>query len=151
MKFKDTHSRDMFCLFVGKQINRGMSRKVYNMRQESDSNKVIKVESVGGVFQNIIEWSIWENVRYTKFSKWFAPCYDISVNGIYLIQHKVQRIPKEDYPELVPSFFNDFKYFNFGVIVENNKKRFVCCDYGIVDCVGMLNNRMKKVKWTDYE
>lgn len=144
MKFKDTFSRDLFWLVARKKLGEGMSRKVYSMSTSNET--VLKVEHRNR-FQNILEWEIWDEIRYTKWKKWFAPCYEISPNGMFLIQHKTEPIPKKELPDKMPVFLNDFKASNYGYIVENGRKRIVCHDYGIVSLIGDLSDRMKKVTW----
>lgn len=146
--FKTTYGRDLFYLMAGDLIGKGMSRKVYEFLP--DKKLVLKVEISGNNFQNVREWGIWNELsRWNPMSKWFAPCEDISPNGIYLLQRKVQQIPQEEYPKQVPVFFTDIKYSNFGIIYEKGKKRFVCYDYGTFEVTRGYNKKLKNVKW-DY-
>ena len=140
-----TFSRDFFRLFIGEAIGNGMSRHVYQHAQDKDV--VIKVEGSAGYFQNIVEWEIWKQVEGTVMQKWFAPCIDISPNGIFLLQKKVEVIPHSSYPKEVPDCFQDFKYQNFG----RYNKRFVCCDYGNLVGKKIFTEKFRKVKWSDFK
>lgn len=144
-----TSSRDLVGLFLGKELGDGMSRRVYEFIQ--DKSCVVKVEDAGDKFQNVFEWKVWQAVKDTKYAKWFAPCVDISANGIFLIQKRVEMIPKAQYPEEIPPFFTDLKYANFGLF----NKRFVCFDYGTIHFLALSQYfdkdklKFKKAKWWD--
>ncbi|MEK6879274.1 MAG: hypothetical protein AABY22_06670 [Nanoarchaeota archaeon] len=95
---------------------------------------------------NVLEEEIWRMVKETGIAKWFAPCMDISPCGIFLIQERVERKPKNEYPRYVPSFFGDCKYSNYGWIGE----KFVCCDYAgfiITSMVHKWGGKLKKANW----
>lgn len=138
-----TVAKDLAYLFVGQELGHGMSRTAYTM--EHDKTVIVKREVGGGFFQNIREWEIWKEVKDTPFAKWFAPCVDISPNGIFLIQKRVTIVEKDRYPELMPKFFTDFKYQNYGIL----GKQFVCFDYGTMPLLGSLTKGMKKADWWD--
>lgn len=121
-----------------------MTRDVYECLQDKEC--VIKHEPRGDSFQNVLEWEVWNSVKGTKFAKWFAPCIDISGNGLYLIQKKAEMIPESDYPKKIPHFLTDLKFKNFGKI----GKQFVCVDYGTTVCLSIsksLTHETKKAKW----
>lgn len=144
MNFTTTHARDLLGISVGEKIGRGLSREVF--RYTPDKTCVIKVESDGDRFQNIIEWEVWRTVCDTPLAKWFAPCVEISPNGIYLIQKRTEPIPLSRYPKEVPALLGDLKKENFGYL--NN--RFVCHDYGTMHITAInasLNTRFRKTKW----
>lgn len=130
-----TTARDLTYLFLGEVLGNGMSRSVY--AHERDKSLVIKVESGGNRFQNVLEWEFWQTVKDTKMAKWFAPCVEISPNGIFLIQKRADMIPKNQYPKKIPKFFTDLKYQNFGMI----GKQFVCFDYGTAH-INAINNHL---------
>lgn len=139
-----TSSRDLAGLFIGEVIANGMSRTVYQHAQ--DPSLVIKVELQGDHFQNVMEWRIWNDIKDTALSKWFVPCVDISANGIFLIQKKVDLIPLDQFPKQIPYFFTDLKYQNYGIY----NKHFVCLDYGTINIFRLTNfssKRMQKPKW----
>lgn len=143
MKDWPTSARDIHDLFVGEELGRGSSRVVY--QTEHDKNAVIKFEEGAKSFQNVLEWEVWHAVKDGPLAKWFAPCLDISSNGIWLIQRKAEIIPHAQYPEKIPTFFTDTKYKNFGVI----GKQFVCFDYGSmhVRTLSYLKKTMRKADW----
>lgn len=95
---------------------------------------------------NVLEYETWFMVRDTDCAKWFAPCIDISPCGIFLLQKRVEKLPKDQYPKMIPTFFGDLKYSNFGLL--NGK--FVCCDYGSFMYTSMVHKwsgKMKKADW----
>lgn len=138
-----TTARDLTHLFLGEVLGSGMSRTVYAHAQ--DPSLVIKVE-YGDRFQNVLEWEVWQGIKDSPMAKWYAPCVDISPNGIVLIQKRVQMIPREQYPKEIPAFFTDTKYQNFGML----GKQFVCFDYGTMNIIrNCFTKRMQKADWWD--
>lgn len=132
-------ARELCDALVGEIIGTGQNRQVYDMPM--NPFLVIKHEYCGNRFQNAIEWEVWQTVKNTKYEKWFAPCQNISSNGVFLLQSKVEMIPKAHYPKKIPSFFADLKYENYGIL--NGK--FVCFDYGTIH-ITSLNKSMKSTK-----
>lgn len=135
--------KDLFNFITGKNLGEGIGRTVYECNLIKDT--VIKIERSG--FQNIREWEIWDEVKETKYAKWFAPCIYISPCGIYLIQKKTEKIPKSEYPEKVPAFLFDKKYDNYGIIKKGNKKQLVAHDYGTFSLTNGYSNRLVKANW----
>lgn len=138
-----TGQRDLVHLFLGDIISEGSERVIY--QHNLNKNFVIKHSHKDG-FQNILEWEMWKNVQGTKYKKWFAPCVDISPNGHFLIQEKVEVIPKSQYPKRIPEFFVDLKYKNYGKI----GKQFVVFDYGTMHIQLTeiaLTKKTKKANW----
>lgn len=135
---------ELIYLICGKLIGSGMTRDVYEFAFDSDY--VVKIEDKEGHFQNVIEWQTWQEVRETKWAKWFAPCHSISFNGSVLIQRKVKAVELKELPNKLPSFFTDFKTSNFGRL----GKQIVACDYG---CNLLMSNglsdKMRKCHWND--
>lgn len=129
-------------LFCGNKIGNGSNRIVYEL--ETDSTKVVKIETSSSTFQNVIEWKVWQEVMDTKWAKWFAPCHFISHSGSILIQDKVHPITESQLPDKIPSFFTDLKINNYGII----GKQLVARDYGhnLLMANG-LNDKMKKAYW----
>lgn len=139
-----TSSRDLAHLFIGKQLGYGMSRHVYEM--EHSPSYVIKWEAEGKDFQNALEWRVWQAVKdFPKYARWFAPCLDISPNGVWLIQEKVKLIPKNKYPKKLPDYLGDTKYMNFGLLAG----KVVACDYGTPSFARLFsfNSKMTKTEW----
>ena len=136
-------NEDLRGLILGKKLGSGIHRDVFEYKQ--DNNLVIKC-SIEYPNINILEFEVWLMVKDTQISKWFAPCIDISPCGMYLIQKKIEIRPESEYPKLVPSFFDDLKYSNYGWI----KDKFVCCDYAGFIASSMSHKwsgKLKKVEW----
>jgi hypothetical protein len=122
-------------ILIGKKIGSGCYRDVYLCRL--DTSLVVKIEKENKNFHNIKEWNIWEEIKYSDYQKWFAPCFDISDDGKILIQRKIEFGRKGDYPKKVPSFFTDVQPKNFGFI----GKQLVCCDYGSTIITRSFNDK----------
>lgn len=136
-------AKDLAWLMLGEKIGSGSSRDVYAC--PTDKTLVIKYEHAES-FQNHLEWEIWQLVKGTKWAKWFAPCVNISPNGLFLIQKRAEKSKKMDYPKQIPFFFTDLKYDNFGFI----GKQFVCVDYGTALCRFINTDtklKMRKADW----
>lgn len=139
--FESSTRHDLFRLCIGEKIGQGVGREVYEWLP--DASLVAKVELDGKSFQNTMEWELWNNVAYKKdVGRWFAPCVDISLSGIILLQKKTT--PAQRYPDKLPSFLTDTKKNNYGML--GNK--FVCHDYGFHRFweYGMTK-RQRKVTW----
>lgn len=134
---------DLKGLLFGHVLGIGVHRKVgvYTL----DKSLVIKC-AIDTPNINILEYEMWFMIRDTKEAKWFAPCIDLSPCGLFLLQKRIETKPKEEYPKLIPSFFGDLKYSNFGWL--NGK--FVCCDYASFMYTSMVhkwNGKLKKADW----
>ena len=127
--------------FLGEEIGHGASRAVFEYR--INPKFVVKVEYEDDWFQNVIEWETWNEIKFTKWAKWFAPCANISKNGRVLMQAKTTPVKK--FPEQIPNFLTDLKAANFGMY-----KGHICAhDYGLnlLTSNGIGNARMKKAHW----
>lgn len=136
---------DLKSLLFGEMIGLGVHRKVGVFKP--DKSLVIKC-AIECPNINILEDEIWQMVKDTDIAKWFAPCVAISECGMFLLQKRVETKPRSEYPKLVPSFFGDLKYRNFGWI----GKQLVCCDYAGFIASSMShkwNGKMKKAEWWD--
>lgn len=136
---------DLKELLLGELVGVGIHRKVGVFRP--DPSLVIKC-AIETPNINILEDEVWLMVQDTKIAKWFAPCVAVSPCGMFLLQKRVEMKPKSEYPKLVPSFFGDLKYSNFGWL----KGMFVCCDYASFISTSMSHKwsgRMKKAEWWD--
>lgn len=130
-------------LILGQKLGRGAYRDVYVFAP--DPTKVIKVANCDeGRSANLIEDKLWWEIWQTPVAKWFAPVYSVSTAGEYLLQQRVEPLPREQYPDKIPAFFTDTKYSNFGHIKD---KGFVCCDYGSFNIFKGVATRMKKADW----
>jgi hypothetical protein len=138
-----TQYEDLKELLFGEIQGVGIHRKVgvYNL----DKTLVIKC-AIECPNINVLEEEIWQMVKDTNIAKWFAPCVAISPCGIFLLQKRVERRPRSEYPKLIPSFFGDTKYTNFGWI----DGKFVCCDYAGFISTSMCHKwsgKMVKANW----
>jgi len=134
---------DLKSLLFGEVLGLGIHRKVgvYKLDPRFVIKCAIEYPNI-----NVIEEEIWQMVKNTNIAKWFAPCTQISWCGIFLVQERVEHGPKSEYPKLIPSFFGDTKYKNFGWL--NGK--FVCCDYAGFISTSMVHKwsgKMKKTEW----
>lgn len=134
---------DLKELLFGAALGIGIHRKVGVFRP--DPSLVIKC-AIECPNINVLEEEIWQMVKETNIAKWFAPCVEISPCGIFLLQKRVEMRPKGEYPKLIPSFFGDTKYTNYGWL----NGQFVCCDYAGFISTSMThkwNGKMKKADW----
>ena len=127
----------------GKYLGSGAYREVFVFAL--DPKFVVKIAKHGGREVNLLENRIWWEICYQKtLARWFAPVISCSEAGKYLIQKRVDMIPKKEYPKELPGFFTDTKYGNFGLL--DNK--FVCFDFGCFNVwESIKTNKTRKVKW----
>jgi hypothetical protein len=143
--FKTIIARDFFCLFVGKKIGEGVTRVVYEHRQ--DPTLVIKIEPRDDLFLNVMEWRTWYYVEPVKaIARWFAPCVAISPCGRILLQRQAEDIPlSRKLPDRMPDVFGDLKRRNFGLI----NGRLVCRDYGTNCAIANgIGTKTRKADWS---
>lgn len=134
---------DLQSLLLGKYLGLGIHRKVAVYKP--DSSLVVKIAQESPNI-NVLEDEVWMMLKETDLAKWLAPCVAISDCGIFLLQKRVETRPRSEYPKLIPSFFGDCKYSNFGWL----NGQFVCCDYaGFISTSAShkWNGRMKKADW----
>lgn len=134
---------DLKEFILGEKLGFGLNRTVYAYKLSPDYVLKCALEYPN---INVLEEEVWQMVRDTDIAKWFAPCMQISQCGMYLLQKRVEQRPKSEYPKLIPSFFGDLKYKNFGWIDD----QFVCCDYAGFVCTSMSHKwsgRLKKAEW----
>ena len=139
----DVIKNDFIKLFCGELIGYGVYRQVY--QHKFDDSLVIKVESADSkLFANTREWVIWNELENDPMRKYFAPCVDISENGLILIQKKTK--PMGKYPDKIPAFFTDTKRANYG----SYKGQFVCHDYaGNLLLQKGTTKKLVKADWWD--
>ena len=130
-------------LLLGKKIGRGMGRAVYICRL--DPRFVVKVESAGNAFQNVVEWETWKMVEGESEARWFAPCCAISGAGSVLVQRRTSPASDTEYPKRMPIFLGDYKRENFGML----DGRLVCHDYGLLSNIsnGLRSGATRAVDW----
>lgn len=136
--------KDAFRLFCETEIGHGMSRRVWT--SPLLPGRVVKTEEDSRRFQNVFEWETWNQVKDTKWAKWFAPCVAISPCGSVLVMERTSQPSEEQFADRMPVFLTDFKRANYGVL----EGRLVCHDYGtnVLMQTG-LSDRLKKAEWWD--
>jgi hypothetical protein len=128
---------DALTLLCSKSLGSGISRStfIYSM----DSSKVVKIEKPG-FFQNTIEMEVWKQVENNyNYSKWFAKCYFLSLNGRILIQERCKDV--SSIPDRVPNILADLSIDNWGM---TSSGRYVIRDYGVNDIIPRLLYEHKK-------
>ena len=98
---------EAFNLLCGDKLGYGVSRNVFECTLVPDC--VVKVETDPRRFQNVMEWEIWQRVRDTPASRWFAAARWISPNGKILIMERTRPPAATEYLEKVPAWFTDLK------------------------------------------
>ena len=134
---------DLKGLMLGEVLGMGIHRKVGVLKT---NNKFVIKCALEYPEINLLENEIWNMVKETDIAKWFAPVYQISPCGMFMIQERAETRPKSEYPKYVPSFFGDMKYKNYGWINGN----FVCVDYAGFIASSMSHKwsgKMKKADW----
>lgn len=134
-------------LLLGDKIGSGVYRDVYECLMLPDC--VVKVQQDALEFDNVMEWKIWQEVRWDdELSLWFAPCVHISANGRLLIMKKTTKAGISDFPTSLPVFLGDCHKGNYGMY----EGRFVCHDYGLSTALrkGLETKRLRKVNWNEY-
>jgi hypothetical protein len=111
-------------MLLGELLGSGASRYVF--QHATHKNRVVKID-MSDWNANVTEYQVWQRIQYVKrINKWFAQCPQMSRCGRILIMEKVDMNRGiSAYPKMVPSFFTDIKWANFGFI----GKQLVCCDY----------------------
>jgi hypothetical protein len=134
---------ELFDFMLGQRLDYGAFREVFVLKH--DPSLVIKVATEKqGQIENMVDYKMWQLLDMTPSAKWFAPIIDISDNGKYLIQKRIEPLPKSQYPEKIPSFFTDTKYVNFGWLEGVG---FVCCDLGSINITKGLPTQLIKASW----
>jgi hypothetical protein len=141
-------TQELLRILLGPKIGEGVARQVFRHPQRSDL--VIKVESVAHSFQNIHEWTAWEQVKHTKWAKYFAPCVEISSTGVVLIQQYAKPLPDDLRTLKLPNLLCDFKPENYGLIDD----QVVARDYGVGNFFanGIGATRLRTIRpdrWTE--
>lgn len=141
---------EAFNLMCGELIGTGISRKVFDCRLKP--GYVVKVEEGSHSFENVAEWLTWQEVVFTKASKWFARCEWISPNGRILIMERTRPALRAERPRRVPTWASDLKLSNWGVAVFQDQ-HFVCHDYGSMSSNvikhGFATTKLKVADWIE--
>lgn len=147
---------EAFNLLCGDVIAYGMSRTVYACKLLPEC--VVKVEQPGRHFQNVTEWTTWQQVKDTPASRWFAGVRWISPSGAVLVMERTRPPAPVEFPERVPVFLTDLKRTNFGMVTATKGGKaardwLVCHDYGTTLIVqdGTATKRTKRAEWWDEE
>jgi len=134
---------ELLNFICGKKLGSGAYRDVYEFIP--DKTLVIKIaNSDDGRGVNLLEKRLWFEIEETPMQKWFAPVIDVSGSGKYLLQKRIEPMPKDKYPNKVPAFFTDMKYTNFGYL---KGKGFVCCDLGSFNFWKSSSRKIVKANW----
>lgn len=130
-------------MWCGELLAKGVNRNVYELK--FNRNWVVKIQ-ISNNFDNVLEWEIYKAVQYCDSQeKWFAESLCITESGMVLVQRRATFPAKKEYPKLIPKFFTDMKYQNYGFI----NGQFVCVDYSNVLSMlfGLAPNGMRRAKW----
>lgn len=147
-------AREALDVLCGKLLGTGIGRAVYELRH--DPTRVVKIETTGGSFQNVVEWETWQALSYTEHARFLAPCHDISPSGIALIQARVRPLPEQAHDDArsrkllatkLPEYLTDLKRSNYGTIGG----KLVCCDYGsnLLLNHGAFSSKLRRPEWRD--
>ncbi len=143
-KFMDKPSifYDILDNFFGEHLGSGYSRAVFDYKLDKKYVAKIDTNTRGS---NYMEWEVWNEVKNTRFAKYFAECKSISADGKILIQRKAAKIEWfHTIPKQLPAFFHDIRQDNFGVI----DGKIVCIDYALNNLLSKgLTKEMVPVKW----
>lgn len=141
--FPDDHFYELAQALIDSRLDSGSAREVFALR---GLPFVAKVER-GQTFQNVMEWSLWQDSEGTPLQQWLAPCHSISNNGAVLIQARTMPLVGVELPERVPAALTDLKVQNFGLFED----RVVCHDYGLhlAGVMGAGSRKTKSARWWD--
>ena len=114
--------------FLGPLIGEGIARRVYKCAPFP--KYVVKVQTRMSYedrdYQNVAEYTMWEELRNTDVGQWMAPICWISEDGKYLLQEWCKKCPWDRIPSKVPRVFADCHEDNFGLL----KDKPVLIDFG---------------------
>jgi hypothetical protein len=109
-------------------LAKGGHRHVYTT---SDPLWVVKVQQLEGSY-NRLEWNVWNALKDTSYSRWLAPCKEISDDGKYLVQRRGIPVPSHiALPTDIPApLCHDYNLHRQWVIIPDwNNGQPVLCDY----------------------
>lgn len=127
---------------LGKHIGSGIARDAYVLK--TDPKFVVKIETSKRDFQNIAEWTLW-NEAPGMLQMWLAEVTHISDCGRLLIQRRAEPITEDRLPKKVPAVLADLHKDNWGWL----DGRPVAIDFGRNYAVAMNANahRLRKVSY----
>lgn len=135
-------AHDVLGTLLDDKLGSGVSRDVFSLF--GNDKHVAKIERPGrGYFANILEFTLWNDIKNTDLVVWFAPCRCISLGGMLLIQDRTEPMHPKHMPDRIPAFFEDVKLSNWGML--NGKP--VCHDYSIHSIIERTSKAMKKANW----
>lgn len=134
---------ELFDFMLGSRLGYGAYRDVFEFKFNQKYVVKVAIEDSGRQ-ANLLEEKVWREIDMTPVAKWFAPVVRVSGQGKYLIQERIEPLPKAQYPKEIPAFFTDTKYANFGWL---EGKGFVCCDFGSFNIFRGVSTRLKKAEW----
>ncbi len=138
---------DMFKMLCGEKLGAGTFRAVYEFGF-NPRNQVIKIEA-DDTDSNMSEYMLWKEAQWLRgdlawVKNWLAPVHWVSPDYKILVMSRTYPRPKKERPDVVPDFFTDIKFDNFGWIGD----RLVCHDYGFISKFIQFNNKkLQKVIW----
>lgn len=140
--FQSTIARDTWSILCGDRLGFGVARTVFACRLNPDY--VLKIETGGRSFQNVLEWETWKIAEYApKQALWLAPCISISTCGTVLVQRRTTPARAAEMPKSVPNWLTDVKLDNWGIL----DGRPVCHDYGYPNNLIAWRQGRQKVVW----
>lgn len=103
----------------------------------NDTTRVIKRAKYDFAGANLIEWFVWAGVKADHRAKLFAPCYQISHTGRFLVMQRLDKLTKDRWADapVMPVWFTDPKPENFGILDGEVR----CLDYGTIKWPDWLN------------
>lgn len=137
------YADDLIQCLLEERVGSGAAREVWKLRGVP---YVAKIEH-GQSFQNVLEWSLWNDSEGTSLREWLAPCLTISANGAVLIQAETTQPFGIELPARVPAVLYDLKVQNFGLY----QSKLVAHDYGLSGAMefGARSKKMRDAKWWD--
>lgn len=127
---------------IGDYLGSGKQRDVYCYKH--DPSLVIKFpRGESGARFNILEYENHKKIIDFGFDRWISPCLEVGKNGEFLIMKRTNVADPHDYPRLIPSFFKDIKFHNWGIL----NGIMVCHDYQEINERLLRVATMRNVKW----
>lgn len=143
VSFSDTIAKDFLKAVCKDRLGDGMFREVWVW--DPNPEWVVKFETAGEEFQNIIEWKVWDAAP-AWLRRWLAPCVRISPFGTVLWQCRCAPIDDAKIPTKIPKILQDYHKGNWGIY----EKRPVLFDYGFLyNFVQSAPKDLKEIVFSD--